>query len=69
MSGPPDVQTAALAGGDRRGIGKVLRTFSYRSDHEIATDIARAFVARRLRLPDHLAALVAELAGIGATHS
>jgi hypothetical protein len=67
MNGPPEMQTAALGRGDRRGNSKGVTTGIYPLPTENATDFARAFVARRLRLPDHLAALVAELAGIGAT--
>lgn len=70
MNGPPEMQTAASwQGGDGRGNGKVQTAFPYRSSPETATDFPLAFVAMRFRLSRHMAALVAELAGIGARHT
>ena len=66
MSGPPDVQTAAWQG-DRRGNSKRQELGIYPLQPEPATDFPLAFIAARFRLSRHVAALVAELAGIGAT--
>jgi hypothetical protein len=65
---PPEMRTAALvAGGDRRGYSKSLAAQgTYPLHPETATDFARAVVAERHRLSLHLAALVVELAGLGA---
>lgn len=68
MNGPPQMQTAAWQG-DRRGYSKGVRTETYPLHPEPATDFALALVAMRFRLSRHMAALVAELAGIGARNT
>lgn len=68
MNGPPEMQTAAWQG-DRRGYSKREELGIYPLQPEPATDFALALVAMRFRLSRHMAALVAELAGIGARHT
>lgn len=69
MNGPPEMQTAALGWGDRRGNSKRQELGIYPLQTEPATDFRLAVLAKRFRLSRHMAALVAELAGIGARHT